>query len=57
MPNGTDHQPPAEDPQPTGNRILDEPATVAACQADYAAAAAARLNSAQRDAHAQGGAR
>ncbi|MEV3857749.1 hypothetical protein AB0J38_25915 [Streptomyces sp. NPDC050095] len=43
--------------QPRPNPIVDEPATVQACQQDYAAATLARHDSEQRDANARGGAR
>ncbi|MET8475417.1 hypothetical protein ABZY90_19625 [Streptomyces sp. NPDC006422] len=52
------HPTPADEAPPSAaeNRIVSEPATVEACQADYALGAAERHSSAQRDAHA-GGAR
>ncbi|MCX5326336.1 hypothetical protein [Streptomyces sp. NBC_00120] len=53
MPNGTDQQAHTEPPQPTGNRILDEPATAQACQHDYAGANIERHSSEQRDANAR----
>lgn len=39
--------------QATGSSILDEPATVEACQRDYAAGAVDRHASEQRDANAR----
>ncbi|MFI0236350.1 hypothetical protein [Streptomyces sp. NPDC016845] len=53
MPNRTDHPAPQPSTPTSGNRIIDEPATPAACAKDYADGGADRHSSEQRDANAR----
>ena len=54
MPNGTDQTQTGEAPQHLrDNPITSQPATVAACRADYEAGAAERASSEKRDAKAR----
>ncbi|MFJ9037450.1 hypothetical protein ACIRF8_12785 [Streptomyces sp. NPDC102406] len=53
MPERTDHPTPQPSTPTSGNRIIDEPATPAACAKDYEAGAIDRHSSEQRDAKAR----